>query len=381
MFLSTRRHPLQRDSSSIKFTRICAIPIFAQIRAHSLLKLLRRNTPIQSKFRFATLTLLGLLAAVLLAGCTTELTPSAFQTQGPAAERIISLSWLLFGLGGVIYLIVIGLLVYALFRRRGDAAADRRWYGRGRWFIILGGVGVPAVILLIIYGLTLSTLSALSPVFAADDLTITVTGHQWWWEVHYPDDDITTANEIHIPAGEPVAIRLASEDVIHSFWVPELNGKLDLMPGRINTLWLEAAEPGEYWGLCAEYCGIQHAKMLFVVVAHPPEEFAIWREAQRLPASEPPTEQTQTGFEVFMDVGCAQCHTISGTNATGDLGPDLTHFASRRTLGAGIAPNNRGNLAGWIVDSHGLKPGNLMPPSELTGTQLQALLAYMETLK
>lgn len=337
--------------------------------------------PIQSKFRFILSALLGLAAVALLAGCTTEVTPSAFQPQGPAAERITSLWWFLFGLGSIIYLVVIGILLYALLRRRGDAAVDRRWHRRGRWFIIFGGVAIPALILLVIYGFTLSTLSALSPVFAADDLTITVTGHQWWWEVHYPDDDIVTANEIHIPVGEPVAIRLASEDVIHSFWVPELNGKLDLMPGRINTLWLEAAEPGEYWGLCAEYCGIQHAKMLFVVVAHPPEEFTAWREEQRLPAAEPRTELTQMGLEVFMDVGCAQCHTISGTNATGDLGPDLTHFASRRTLGAGIAPNNRGNLAGWIVDSHGLKPGNLMPPSELTGPQLQALLAYMETLR
>lgn len=324
--------------------------------------------------------LLSLLGISCLVGCTTEATPSAFQTQSPAAARIASLSWFLFVLGGLVYLVVMGILVFGLFRRRG-AAASGRWQNSGRWLIIGGGIVVPAIILLVIYSFTLSALSALSPVFAADNLTITMTGHQWWWEVEYPNREVVTANELHIPAGEPVAIRLASEDVIHSFWVPELNGKLDLMPGRINTLWLEADEPGEYWGLCAEYCGIQHAKMLFVVVAHAPEEFEAWLEAQRLPAAAPGNELTQMGFEVFMDVGCAQCHTISGTNATGDLGPDLTHFASRQTLGAGIAPNNRGNLGGWIVDPHGLKPGNLMPPSQLSGPQLQALLAYMETLE
>jgi cytochrome c oxidase subunit 2 len=316
-----------------------------------------------------------------LSGCAVEGTPSTFAPQSPAAERIATLWWFLFGLGSIIYLVVLGIMLYALFRGREDAAANGRWQQRGRRIILFGGALIPAVILLVIYGFTLTTLSALSFVNTDDSLTIEMTGHQWWWEVQYSTEQITTANEIHIPVGEPVNIRLESDDVIHSFWVPELNGKLDLVPGTTNVLQLQANEPGEYWGLCAEFCGIQHAKMLFVVVAHPAGEFDEWVGAQQQPAAEPATELTQTGFEVFMEVGCAECHVISGTNATGELGPDLTHFAGRLTLGAGAAPNNRGNLSGWIVDSHGLKPGNLMPPSELSGTELQALLAYMETLR
>lgn len=327
--------------------------------------------------------ILGILLLMLLwlVGCATEATPSVFEPQSLAADRIATLWWFLFGLGSVIYLVVMGIMLYALFRRRGDAAADGRWRLHGRRMILFGGALIPAVILLVIYGFTLSTLSALSSTNTEDRLTIAMTGHQWWWEVQYPSEQITTANEIHIPVGEPVNIRLESDDVIHSFWVPELNGKLDLMPGTTNVLQLQADQPGEYWGLCAEFCGIQHAKMLFVVVAHPADEFSAWLEAQRQPAPEPATELTQTGFNVFMEAGCAQCHVISGTSATGELGPDLTHFAGRLTLGAGTAPNNRGNLSGWIVDSHGLKPGNLMPSSELSGPQLQALLAYMETLQ
>jgi cytochrome c oxidase subunit 2 len=274
-----------------------------------------------------------------------------------------------------------GIMLYGLFRRRSDTAGYERWRQRGPRLILFGGALIPGLILLVIYGFTLSTLSALSATNTGESLAIEMTGHQWWWEVRYPNEQITTANEIHIPVGERVAIHLLSEDVIHSFWVPELNGKLDLVPGKTNTIWLQADEPGEYWGLCAEYCGIQHANMLFVVVAHPAEEFTTWLDDQRQPAPEPRNEAIQEGLDVFMEVECAQCHAISGTNATGDLGPDLTHFASRLTIGAGAVLNNRGNLSGWIVDSHGIKPGNLMPPSELTGPQLQALLTYMETLR
>jgi cytochrome c oxidase subunit 2 len=325
------------------------------------------------------LILLSLLL-LWLCGCAAE-SPSTFAPQSPAATRLANLWWLLFGLGSVIYVVVMGIMLYGLFRPRQDQAGYERWRQRGPRLILFGGALIPGMILLIIYALTLSTLSALSASNMDENLTIEMTGHQWWWEVRYPAEQITTANEIHIPVGEPVTIHLKSEDVIHSFWVPELNGKLDLVPGKVNTISLQADEPGEYWGLCAEYCGIQHAKMLFVVVAQPSEAFTEWLEDQRQPAPEPRIELTQEGLEVFMEVECAQCHTISGTNARGDLGPDLTHFASRLTLGAGAAPNNRGYLSGWIVDSHGIKPGNLMPPSELTGLQLQALLAYLESLR
>jgi cytochrome c oxidase subunit 2 len=324
--------------------------------------------------------LLCLLPLLWLSGCAAE-APSALAPQSPAAERLAALWWFLFGLGSAIYLVVIALLLYALFRPRHNSVANLRWQQRGKGLILFGGALVPAVLLLVIYGVTLNALSVLAAAEGENNLTIEMIGHQWWWEIHYPDGQVTTANELHIPVGQPVTIRLSADDVIHSFWVPELNGKLDLIPGKTNLLSLQADKAGEYWGLCAEYCGIQHAKMLFVVVAQPEDEFDRWLEEQQAAAAEPADEQSRAGQAIFFEVGCDECHVIRGTAASGDLGPDLTHFASRRTLGAGIAPNNRGNLAGWIVDSHGLKPGNLMPPSELTGPQLQALLAYMETLK
>jgi cytochrome c oxidase subunit 2 len=217
---------------------------------------------------------------------------------------------------------------------------------------------------------------------AADDrLVIEVIGHQWWWEVNYPDQGFVTANEIHIPVGEPVQVQLIAADVIHSFWVPELHGKLDLVPGQTNTLWLEADTVGEYRGLCAEFCGIQHAKMLFVVVAEPREEFDAWAAAQQEPAPQPAGELAQQGLVVFTDAGCNDCHTVRGTAAEGELGPDLTHFASRLTIGAGVYPNDRETLASWVLDPHTLKEGNLMPATSLSETELEALLAYLELLE
>lgn len=320
-------------------------------------------------------------ALLLLSACTTE-TPSTFHPQGPAAATISSLWWLLFGLAVFVYASVIGVMLYAFFRSRQDDARNAWFNHNGRYLIFGGGVIAPALILSVIYGFTLRTLSALEVSPNTNNLTIEVTGHQWWWEINYPEQDVTTANEIHIPVGEPVTLQLTSNDVIHSFWVPELNGKLDLIPGRTNTLQLQADQPGEYWGLCAELCGVQHAKMLLVVVAKPPEELVDWMGQQAESAPAPTDEVAQRGAAVFMESNCDKCHVIAGTEAAGQLGPDLTHFASRLTLGAGAARNNRGNLAGWVVNPHGLKPGNLMPAAaELSGEDLQALLAYLETLQ
>jgi cytochrome c oxidase subunit 2 len=212
-------------------------------------------------------------------------------------------------------------------------------------------------------------------------LTIDVTGFQWWWEVRYGDAAVTTANEIHLPVGQPVDVRLTSHDVIHSFWVPQLHGKLDVNPGHITTLRLIADEPGVYWGECAEYCGIQHANMRLVVVVEAPEAFQQWLARMQQPAAVPGEALAQRGQDVFLSSNCLFCHRVSGTDATGELGPDLTHVASRLTLGAGVAANTRGSLGGWVADPHSLKPGVLMPPSDLSGEDLQALLAYLETLE
>jgi cytochrome c oxidase subunit 2 len=212
-------------------------------------------------------------------------------------------------------------------------------------------------------------------------LTIEVIGHQWWWEVRYPQLGITTANEIHIPAGPAIAVRLNTADVIHSFWVPQIAPKLDLINGMTNTLALDNVQPGQYRGQCAEFCGVQHALMGVLVVAEPEQAFDAWAQNQRQPAAAPSDNPAQAGQQVFLSQQCAYCHTVRGTAATGRLGPDLTHVASRQTLAALTLLNTAGNLGGWVVDPQGLKPGNQMPHTDLAAPQLQQLLAYLESLK
>jgi cytochrome c oxidase subunit II len=203
----------------------------------------------------------------------------------------------------------------------------------------------------------------------------------WWWEVRYPEQSIIIANEIHIPAGEPVKLELASVDVIHSFWVPQLHGKRDMIPGIENVFTIQADEPGVYRGQCGEYCGTQHANMAFHVVAHPRDEFDAWRAERTKPRTEPATAEERRGFEVFMNAGCAQCHAVRGTQAKGNVGPDLTHLGSRRTIGAALLPNTRGNLAGWIADPQAIKPGVKMPRSYLPADDLLDLVTYLESLQ
>ena len=248
---------------------------------------------------------------------------------------------------------------------------------------IAGGITVVTLIALlfdtIVIGHSLETLRT------PDALRIQVTGYQWWWDVQYENPvaglRVTTANELHIPVGRPVAIDLLSSDVIHSFWVPNLQGKIDLVPGRKNELWLQADRPGTYRGQCAEYCGVQHAHMALVVIAEPEDLFQRWLTANRASAPLPQTAQQVRGREVIERGPCAMCHAVQGTAASARMGPDLTHIASRSSLAAGTVPNTRGYLAGWIVDPQHLKPGNHMPPTGLRDDELQAVLAYLEMLK
>jgi cytochrome c oxidase subunit 2 len=256
----------------------------------------------------------------------------------------------------------------------------------GKTVIWVGGVAFPVVVLtaLLVWGLTLTR--SLSEPPQPGELRMRVTGEMWWWRVAYLGENgaptVIDANELHIPTGETVTIELESADVIHSFWVPRLSGKLDMIPGRHNVIRIQADEPGVYAGQCAEYCGGPHALMGFVVVAHPPAEFARWMAAHRSPAPPPTTAEARRGAALFMSVGCAACHRIAGTRANGLAGPDLTHVGSRRTLGAGILPNNMGTMTGWIGNSQAIKPGNRMPPfTVLSGDELRALAAYLETRK
>jgi cytochrome c oxidase subunit 2 len=211
-----------------------------------------------------------------------------------------------------------------------------------------------------------------------------VTAHQWWWEVAYHSPDFITANEIHIPAGQRVQITLRSEDVIHSFWVPQLAGKTDLIPGHPNVIDLKADDPGTYEGACAEFCGLQHANMRFQVIADAPADFARWQQDQRqdaVPLDSSSDPQLLAGQQAFLNSACVNCHTIRGTSASGTLGPDLTHLASRQRIASGVLPNTLGNLAGWILDPQSVKPGTQMPPQQVDASKFQALLQYLQSLK
>jgi cytochrome c oxidase subunit 2 len=286
----------------------------------------------------------------------------------------------LVGGGTAILLLVLGLAAYALW-----APGERRlWLAKER-FVIGAGIGFPVVVLttLLVYTFVIEASIARGAPGAA--VRIAVVGHQWWWRVHYLDSkggvDFVTANEIRIPAGEPVELTLESADVIHSFGVPNLAGKLDMIPGRVNRLRLQAHAPGVFRGQCVEYCGGPHAKMAFYVVAENTENFERWRGAQRSAAQSPQDPFAARGETLFMS-HCVACHTVRGTKAKGTLGPDLTHVGSRTSIAAGILPNNRGTLESWISASQNLKPGNLMPSMNLfSGEELRALAAYLESLR
>jgi cytochrome c oxidase subunit 2 len=212
-------------------------------------------------------------------------------------------------------------------------------------------------------------------------VTIKLTGYRWWWKIEYSDPSphkhVITANEIHIPVGRPVLINTHSQDVIHSFWIPELHGKNDLIPGHPSAIWLQADRPGIFEGQCAEFCGLQHAHMRLLVVAEPEQKFQEWLDGQRQPARPPGDPVAQRGMQVFVTGPCALCHSVRGTDAAGQVAPDLTHLGSRATLAAGTLPNSPGHLGGWIVDPQSVKPGNAMPSMSLSPEDLQALLAYL----
>jgi cytochrome c oxidase subunit 2 len=317
-----------------------------------------------------------------LAGCAGG--PSALDDRGPAAARINLLWWVMLGLGTAVFLLVTALLLLALFRRRGGGAPTAE--GERRLSVRMlggGGVALPLFVLVPLLGFTAYTGATMTP-RGERPLVVEVIGHQFWWEIRYPEQGFTTANELVIPVGRPVELRLSTADVIHSFWVPQLNGKMDLIPGRSNTLTIQADEPGEYRGQCAEFCGRQHALMAMVVVAEPPARFAAWAEAQARPAAAISDPLLRQGQQIFLGSACIYCHVVRGhteENSAEAVGPDLTHLASRRTLAAATLPNTRGNLAGWLVDPQAIKPGNHMPGTDLDAASLQALLAYLESLE
>jgi cytochrome c oxidase subunit 2 len=307
----------------------------------------------------------------------------------PQAHAIATLFWWLLGVGGAVWLLVSAVGIYAAFARRGTPGEDGLMHvtpaTHGRMERVVIGAGVVTAVILLCFLVFDFTVGRALASYPAQALTIDVTGHQWWWQVQYEDPNpslwVTTANEIHVPVGEMVQFKLASHDVIHSFWVPNMNGKRDLIPGYRSSIWFRADTPGVYRGQCAEFCGMQHAHMAFLVIAESRPSFDKWLLAQRTAAAPPTDSLAADGLRVFLSGQCALCHAIGGTAARGTVGPDLTHIASRRELGAGTLPNTRGNLGGWVVNAQSLKPGADMPPNPLQPAQLRALLAYLETLK
>ena len=328
-----------------------------------------------------------LVVALLLAACNG--TTSYMDATGAAGQREATLGWWLTAVACVVVAFVSVAVILGVARHRDDQGRgaehvmERREVKSGLSWIYVG-VAVSIVILAISFGGTLAVLNAASHPRITPSLTIDVTAHQWWWEVTYSQADdpslgFTTANEIHLPVGEPVRVRLHSADVIHSFWLPQIAGKMDVIPGQVNETWLEARKAGDSRGTCGEYCGLQHAVMAIDVHAESPEAFKQWADARRAAARPPTTAAASAGRVVFAR-SCGVCHSVVGSDALGRIGPDLTHIASRPTIGAGMLTNTSSHLAQWIRNAPGVKEGVRMPAMSLSDAELRDVIAYLETL-
>lgn len=308
---------------------------------------------------------------------------SALHPAGVQAARIEQLWWLMFWVCTVVFVLVMLGLAVALVR--GRAARSTATPDSTLTRNVTLSTAVSTVTLIALFVASVLTGRAVGSLNAPDALAVQITGYQWWWSIEYVDPDpsmrVTTANELHLPVGRPVVITLKAADVIHSFWVPPLHGKTDLVPGRDNVTWLRVDTPGIFRGQCAEYCGVQHAHMALTVIAEPSNDFEGWLSAQRRLAPDPVTSEQTRGRQVVEQGPCALCHTVRGTTAGARTAPDLTHFATRSTIGAGTLPNTRGFLGGWIADPQHIKPGNRMPATGLSSDDLQAVIAYLETLR
>lgn len=301
--------------------------------------------------------------------------------QSPQARAIFNLGIVTAVVMAVIFAVVVGIVVFALLRfprwREGERDPEQ---GRGNKKIEIVWTAIPFAIVAALFVLAARTMGIADPP-PPPNPDIVVIGHQWWWEARYANSGAIVANEIHIPVGKPLALRLDAADVLHEFWVPELARKITTVPGHPNHVWIQADKPGTYLGFCSEFCGTQHAWMHFMLVAESQAEFQKWEQAQLAPAPPPISENAQQGFALFQQMSCVNCHAIKGTIASAQIGPDLTHFASRKQLGAGIAANTPGNLRRWLRDPQQVKVGVKMPNFKFTDEQLTQLADYIETLK
>lgn len=312
---------------------------------------------------------------------------SVLDPQGPQSEHLSKLIWIFTIISAVIWLAVMAVLLVGVLRRapeRPDPLTLRvSTERRSLWAV----GGAAAATLLTVIALTAISYWSQRQLYAKSPagLVVKITGHQWWWDILYesdnPDEVVATANELYIPAGEPITLKLAASDVIHSFWVPSLMGKQDLIPGQDNELRFTASRPGIYRGQCAEFCGWQHAHMGIMAVVLPKDQFESWRKAQTAPAATPNDPTRQKGAALFQSKACVMCHTVRGTPAGSRVGPDLTHFASRKSIASATLPMSRGNIAAWVVDPQGIKPGTNMPNVSLAPDEIDPLVSYLEGLR
>ena len=317
---------------------------------------------------------------------------SVLRPVGPQAAKISHLWWAMLLVTTITFVLVIAFLSRAVASKKSDEAtllepplpmSPESESGLTRGVTIAVGLSVMALFGLLV--VSIMTERSVASLASKNAVTIEVTGRQWWWQVRYddpvPSQTVVTANEIHIPVGEPVVILTSSSDVIHSFWVPNIHGKRDLIPGYTNALWIQADQPGTYRGQCAEFCGHQHAHMAFYVIAEPKDRYLAWLDAQRKPAADPDSDLKKRGRELFTSATCNMCHTIRGTQSGAVTAPDLTHLASRNTIASGTLHLDHENLKKWISDSQSVKPGTRMPAHQFSDQDMDALLAYLESLR
>lgn len=335
------------------------------------------------RLRLSFVRALAAAAVITIEGCG-PLPMNYLDTKGASADPVTGLGWGLLGISVAVVTIISILLFWAIFRRRGSPQPDARGRipleprGTQLYWIYIG----VAISVIVLFATTVWTLRVLAQVMhppVAPALTIQIDAHAWWWEARYQNGDssstFTTANEIHVPVGRVVRIELTSQDVIHSFWVPQLAGKMDVVPGRTNVTWIEALAPGRYRGQCAEFCGVEHAHMAFYVIADAPADFDRWWRHQLTSAS------SGLPGQVLFETNCAACHTVRGTSAHGIAGPDLSHLATRETLASGTVPNDSEHLDAWIRDPQAVKPGTTMPTLALSGPDRHQITTFLMSLK
>lgn len=311
----------------------------------------------------------------------TVLLDSLVNPASEQADQIYKLSVYFIIAASAVFLLVVILLVYILIRYRSKPSDNEPKQTQDNKTVERWMVAGPALLVALFLYLTIDTMHKIQPPITSQKPDIVITGHQFWWEVNYPADSVTTANEVHMPVGKKLLVQLNSADVIHDWWVPSLGNKMDLIPGRENHVWITIHNPGIYEGTCSEFCGAQHAWMRIKVIAQSPEDFQAWLTKDQSPAPEVTGESALKGKDIFLQSSCSSCHTIRGTTAQGKVGPDLTHIASRSTLLAGMLSNNESNLGKWISDPQKIKPGSMMPKFIYQQDSIKSLVSFISQLK